>query len=272
MVQFNAPAAGNRPPPVANGPRMQSSSRNRSFKPDLAGASPAAAAIVLDLRCKKWDDFGIVDKRYQVFVSSTYIDLQEERAEVMQALLELDCMPSGMEIFPAANETQWNWIKRVIQESDYYIVIVGGRYGSVSSQTGLSYTEMEYRFAVEMEKPVIAFLHEDISKIISGKSESDRDLKSKLDAFRKLVQTRLCKHYSNPSDLGAKVSRSITQLIKLHPAVGWVRADSALSAETTGEILSLRREIEILNAKLKRVSTESLKGAKGSWEGRIVFH
>ena len=78
------------------------------------------------------------EKRFQVFVSSTYTDLLEARTEVMQALLELDCMPAGMELFPASNDTQWTWIKKVIDESDYYIVIVGGRYGSISKHTGLS--------------------------------------------------------------------------------------------------------------------------------------
>jgi hypothetical protein len=50
-------------------------------------------------------------KRYQVFVSSTYEDLKEERNEVLQALLELDCIPCGMEYFPATDDTQWNYIK-----------------------------------------------------------------------------------------------------------------------------------------------------------------
>jgi hypothetical protein len=45
-----------------------------------------------------------MEKRYQVFVSSTYTDLMEERNEAMQAILELDCMPAGMELFPAAND------------------------------------------------------------------------------------------------------------------------------------------------------------------------
>ena len=68
------------------------------------------------------------DKRYQVFVSSTYDDLQDERKEVMQALLELDCIPAGMELFPASSEDQWSLIKRVIDDCDYYILIIGGRY------------------------------------------------------------------------------------------------------------------------------------------------
>ena len=60
-----------------------------------------------------------MEKRYQVFVSSTYDDLREERAEVIQALLELDCIPAGMELFPAGDDEQWKVIRRVIDESDY---------------------------------------------------------------------------------------------------------------------------------------------------------
>jgi len=88
-----------------------------------------------------------MEKRYQVFVSSTFQDLQEERQEVIQALLELDCIPSGMELFPAANETQWELIKRVIDECDYYLLILGGRYGTIGPH-GLSYTEMESDYAI----------------------------------------------------------------------------------------------------------------------------
>lgn len=98
-----------------------------------------------------------MEKRYQVFISSTFQDLQEERKEVMQALLELDCMPAGMELFPAANEDQWSLIKKVIDDSDYYILIVAGRYGSVNEDKGISYTQMEYEYALETGKPVIAF-------------------------------------------------------------------------------------------------------------------
>jgi len=46
---------------------------------------------------------GTMEKRYQIFVSSTYEDLRDERREVIQTLLELDCIPSGMELFPAAD-------------------------------------------------------------------------------------------------------------------------------------------------------------------------
>jgi len=74
-----------------------------------------------------------IDKKYQVFVSSTYEDLRPERQEIMHALLELDCIPSGMELFPAASEDQWTLIRGVIDDCDYYVVVIGGRYGSVGS-------------------------------------------------------------------------------------------------------------------------------------------
>jgi hypothetical protein len=61
----------------------------------------------------------MIDARHQVFVSSTYLDLIEERRAVMQALLELDCIPSGMELFPAANASQWALIQSVIDQCDY---------------------------------------------------------------------------------------------------------------------------------------------------------
>jgi hypothetical protein len=47
--------------------------------------------------------------KYQVFVSSTFTDLKEERAEVLQALWEMDCIPTGMEAFVATSESQWRY-------------------------------------------------------------------------------------------------------------------------------------------------------------------
>lgn len=202
------------------------------------------------------------NKRYQVFVSSTYTDLVEERAEIMQALLELDCMPAGMELFPAANEQQWNWIKKVIDESDYYLVVVGGRYGTVSEATGMSYTEMEYRYAIDTGKPVIAFLHDNPFKIESGKTDGSSQAKKKFDQFRKLAEQRLCKYWSSPADLGAKVSRSITQLFKHQPAPGWIRADQ-IPEDHAQEVLNLRKVIDGLEERLRQVGLEEPVGIDG---------
>ncbi len=64
----------------------------------------------------------------------------------MQALLELDCFPAGMELFPSSDDDQWTLIKRESDHSDYYLVIVTGKYSSLSIE-GFSYTEREYDYA-----------------------------------------------------------------------------------------------------------------------------
>lgn len=111
------------------------------------------------------------DRRFEVFVSSTFFDLQEERAAVSKVLLEMDAFPSGMELFPATDADSWTLIQQVIDSADYYLLIVGGRYGSVSDTTDLSYTEMEYDYAVEHKKPVMAFVHGEPGSIVLSKSE-----------------------------------------------------------------------------------------------------
>ena len=201
----------------------------------------------------------IMDKKHQVFVSSTYEDLQPERQEVMHVLLELDCIPSGMELFPAANDSQWELIKGVIDDCDYYVVIIAGRYGSIGP-SGISYTEMEYRYAVEREKPVVAFLHGDLGSIPSKWTEKSEEGKEKLKAFRDFVQQRVCKGWTTADGLGSVVSRSLVALRKSHPAVGWIRADQ-LPETTTAEILELRKKVDKLEGALQAARTQAPAGA-----------
>src|ERR1700675_3077380 len=84
---------------------------------------------------------------HKVFVSSTFRDLREERAEVERTLLELNCIPVGMEIFSSADDETWEFIKEHIDDSDYYVLIIAGCYGDVRSN-GISFTEREYDYAL----------------------------------------------------------------------------------------------------------------------------
>lgn len=207
-----------------------------------------------------------MDKRYQVFVSSTFRDLELERQEVMQALLELDCIPSGMELFPAANETQWDLIKKVIDDCDYYVLIIAGRYGSLGTD-GIGYTEMEYRYALSVGKPTIAFLHRNPGKIISENCESSREGKEQLAAFRASVEKKLCKQWDSAQELGSVVSRSLIQLIKSTPAVGWVRANELADRDATLELLRLRRQVEELESQISRSRTSAPAGTESLSQG-----
>lgn len=207
-----------------------------------------------------------IDKKYQVFVSSTYMDLQEERQEVIKALLELDCFPSSMEFFPSTDDDQWTLIKQIIDDCDYYIVIIGGRYGSISSE-GISYTEKEYRYALESGKPIIAFLHNDPKNLPVKNSELDPEAIKKLEAFKVLVQKKMCKYWSNAVELGSVVSRSFIKLQKSHPAVGWVRGDLIPEKDSSIEILELTKEIEKLKQQLEDTKTKAPKGSEDLAQG-----
>lgn len=204
--------------------------------------------------------------KYQVFVSSTYKDLLEERQEVIQALLELDCIPVGMELFPATDDDQWTLIKRLIDDCDYYILIVGGRYGSVS-ETGISYTQMEYEYALSKGIPTISFLHKSPENIPSGKTDADKQLREKLDAFKLLVQQKMCKYYETHVELGSIVSRSLVRLIKDKPQPGWVKATFLPSEDAAKEILELTKQINHLKLELSKSKAVAPEGTEDLSQG-----
>lgn len=208
-----------------------------------------------------------MEKRYKIFVSSTFLDLQEERQQVMQALLELDCMPAGMELFPASDEEKWNLITRVIDDCDYYIVIIGGRYGSVDSE-GISYTEREYVYATELGIPVLAFVHAQPDAIVNGKSEISPEGRERLARFREKVEKRMCKMWKTPDELGGVVSRSLVQIIRLKPGEGWVRARYASDPE---ELQRLQSRITELTDSLQLARTQEPSEAAALAKGEENF-
>ncbi len=190
-----------------------------------------------------------MDKRYQFFISSTYSDLVEEREKVMRAVLELNYFPAGMEQFPAVGIAPIELIKNVLINCDYYILIIGARYGSIGKK-GISFTEEEYDFAVSKKIPVIAFLHGDPKTIPSGKTDEDNEKREKLLKFRKKVEEggQTVKYWNNPDDLKAKVLSSIPKAIEFQPRTGWVRTDEVMSGSSPKESELLMKELNDLRS------------------------
>ena len=194
-------------------------------------------------------------KKYQVFVSSTFRDLSEARQDAIRNILDLGHIPAGMELFPAADIKQLDYIKKVIDECDYYLLIMGGRYGSMDAD-GVSYTEREYDYAVETEKFVIAFVHSDPAAIPVGKSDVDPKVVEALGKFREKVMTgRLVKTWGSPKELELLVLKSLMHAFKIFPQVGWIRGDSAASDtlleqnnKTLQENAELKEELQMLQA------------------------
>lgn len=196
-----------------------------------------------------------MEKRYQVFVSSTFQDLIDERREIMQALLEMDCLPAGMELFPAGNTDQWTLIQGVIEQSDYYLVILGGRYGSVTEE-GISYTEKEYDYAIDLGIPVMGFVPANADAIPVRKTDRNDAAATKLAEFRQKVQLKMTKDWTNAEDLGSKVTRGLMHLIKNNPRPGWIGGDQAMTPEIRAEIAELKEKI----AQFEKKEVESTAG------------
>ena len=170
-----------------------------------------------------------MEKKYQIFISSTYEDLKEERRKVQDTILSMQQFPVGMEMFSAADEEQWEIIRETIDSSDYYVLIIGYRYGSViedGEYAGISYTQKEFRYALEQKIPVLAFLIDKDVAVTLDKTEQDVDKKEKLKQFIKEVQSgRMVQWWTSKEDLANKVSIALTKEIRRGKRTGWVRAD-----------------------------------------------
>jgi len=203
-----------------------------------------------------------MDRKYQVFISSTFDDLKEERVEIMEALINLGHIPIGMELFNAADDTQWGVIKRRIKESDYYVLILSGRYGSLDSD-GIGFTEKEYDYAIKTGIPVISFVRtaSKIEKLDFEFRESDN--KHKLKAFRDKVSGRLYKPWDDKYDLSKKFFLAFAELIRERPQSGWIKAetqegiskkqfDSIFSENGTlkEQVLDIQKKLSTANEKL----------------------
>ncbi len=217
---------------------------------------------------KRRNNHAIESVRHQVFVSSTFLDLKEERAAVVSALLQMEAFPAGMELFPAADENAWVLIAEVIDDSDYYLLVIGGKYGSIDPETELSFTEKEYDYAIEAGKPVMAFLHADPDEIPLGKSEKDDATRKRLEAFRAKVKAdKHVKYWTNADELAAQVTLSFASLRKRHPSVGWVRGDAGASPETLAELNDLRKRLAEADAQRSEAQKGPPPGAEALVQG-----
>ncbi len=200
-----------------------------------------------------------MDKKYQVFVSSTYTDLIEERKEVTQGLLESDCIPAGMELFPASNKGQWEIIKTVIDECDYYLLVIAGKYGSVGTDekgNKVGYTEMEFDYALKTGKPIIAFIHRDSSLLPASRVERSKRSIKRLEQFVQKAKTaRVIKYWDNKDNLKSAVITSINRMKKDSPATGWIKGDSK-SKDGILDIKISKYEFEIESLKEKLAQAE----------------
>lgn len=201
-------------------------------------------------------------KKLQIFISSTYSDLIQERQAAVEAILRAGNIPAGMELFTAGNKSQLETIKKWIEESDIYLLILGGRYGSIDEQSGLSYTELEYKYAVKLKKPFFAIvlndqmIEEKVKK--NGQSVIELDSQDKYKKFKKFVLSKICKLCSNDNDIKLAILESIIDIQNQNKLIGWIKGDEIPdNTALIKEIDFLRQERD--EYKLKLEKSEALK-------------
>jgi hypothetical protein len=198
-----------------------------------------------------------LEKRYQVFISSTSVDLGRERRAVIEALYEASYFPVGMEFFNAATEAAWPTIKRIIDSCDYYVVISAGRYGSLRPN-GVSFTESEYDYATGIGKPRLAFVYKDLELLAKKKTEPTEDGQIKVERFRqKLMSDLLCRKWRGGQELARQVVGALNSETQRNPQAGWIRADSpeALPAALMEGLIKPSNELGI-----SRISSDGQAG------------
>lgn len=212
---------------------------------------PPACARGTRVSLKRLD--AMVKKKLQVFVSSTFEDLKEERQAAVEAILAAGHIPAGMELFAAGDASQLSVIRDWIDESDVFLLILGGRYGSIEPESGKSYIHLEYEHALERKKPTFAVVIEDahLEERVRARGSSVLELEhpQSLKQFRSQVLTRVVRTWRDPRDIKISVLQTLGELSRRSDLVGWIRSDQAL---VTGELKTVMPgEMEALGRELR---------------------
>jgi hypothetical protein len=193
------------------------------------------------------------NKKLQVFVSSTFEDLRDQRQAAVEAILKSGHIPAGMELFAAGDESQMVVIRRWINASDVFLLILGRRYGSIEPTTGKSYVELEYEYAVERQKPLFATVM--ASKLLEITSP---DAAAPYAAFRALVEQKMVKYWCEAKDIELAIHETLSEFTQRPEIRGWVRAeDTTNMGAISEEIARLSRENAHLRERL--AAAESLR-------------
>lgn len=126
--------------------------------------------------------------RTTLFVSSTCYDLAQLRADLRDFAesMGLEPMLSELDTFPVdpSRDTVENCINAVRTRADVFVLVVGGRYGSIND-TGKSITNLEYLEAAAKEIPKYVFVKSEILSLLPiWRDNPDAEFKSAVDTTK----------------------------------------------------------------------------------------
>jgi len=197
-----------------------------------------------------------------------------ERQAAVEAILEARHIPAGMELFAAGDESQLETIRRWIDDSDVFMLILGGRYGSVEPKSGKSYIELEYEYAAEKKKPLFAAVINDAYLEVKVKKRGTGAIETMngqlLKAFREIVTSKICRFFGDTNVLKQIVFQSLSNFEQNENLAGWIHGDEVIDRKE--EITRLQEEVtrlQAVNAELRRQNDELKKPRVidgGSWK------
>lgn len=189
-----------------------------------------------------------MNKKLQVFISSTHTDLIDERQKSVNTILDTGHIPVGMELFKAG-KPQMKTIHKWIDESDVYMLILGGRYGSIEDKTKLSYTQLEYEYALSKNMPVFAIVLEDTylfakAACMGRNTIFENDNVDKYNIFKEEVKSNVVLFVKNIEEIATKIHSQLNDILNDpdYSLTGWVRNKSNKQAD----IKNLRKLFELL--------------------------
>lgn len=175
----------------------------------------------------------------------------------------------------AGDKSQMEVIKKWIDESDVYLLLLGGRYGSIDPESGKSYTQLEYEYAVEKGKPFFALVIEKDQLEKKNKNEGSKVLEldepEKFKRFKAQVTTKIVKFWNNEESIKIAIFQKLTELNSNPDLIGWVPGREAINsniiARLTQENASLKSKeatrISIGHAFEQLEQKKSLNGLVG---------
>ena len=160
-------------------------------------------------------------------MSSTYNDLIDHRRIVIEGLERMDLESGRMEIFGARPRTALEASLDEVAKSDLFVGIYAHRYGSMPDGF-VSITEREYDRAVELKKPVLAFIVDDAFHWDEALKENDPG-RSRLAALKARIRNEqtpgFCPQavrpdatpetFTSPEILGFRVATSVARELRV---------------------------------------------------------
>ena len=191
---------------------------------------------------------------YQVFLSSTRIDLSAYRARVYETLIRSGLVPLAMENFMARTADATEVSLAEVRDCHLFVGIYAWRYGHIPEGSQISITEQEYREARRLKKECLLFLVDEAFDWPPEMRETG-DGAARLVSFKKELQRdAVVKTFTTPESLVSFVDASL---------IRWLQSQTMASM---GDFLGLMERL--CDGELREWETSGLLDLGLKWHDR----